>query len=115
MPASARHNPTTRRCRRTQRPAFTLLELLISIALVLGEYTFASLLNFDTLQVAIALQSKSNAQESVAASLASILVAALLLVGLSFVSGGRRGLQVELAPADLVRSAGAKVDEIRRP
>lgn len=62
----------------------------ISIALVLGEYTFASLLNFDTLQVAIALQSKSNAQESVAASLASILVAALLLVGLSFVSGRRR-------------------------
>ncbi|SDS03722.1 putative spermidine/putrescine transport system permease protein [Friedmanniella luteola] len=62
----------------------------ISIALVLGEYTFASLLNFDTLQVAIALQSKANAQESVAASLASILVAALLLVGLSFVSGRRR-------------------------
>lgn len=62
----------------------------ISIALVLGEYTFASLLNFDTLQVAIALQSKSNAQESVAASLASILVAALLLVGLSAVSGRRR-------------------------
>ena len=62
----------------------------ISIALVLGEYTFASLLNFDTLQVAIALQSKSNAQESVAASLASILFAVLLLVGLSVVSGRRR-------------------------
>jgi putative spermidine/putrescine transport system permease protein len=62
----------------------------ISIALVLGEYTFASLLNFETLQVVIAQQSKSNAQESVAASLASILFAALLLVGLSFVSGGRR-------------------------
>jgi putative spermidine/putrescine transport system permease protein len=62
----------------------------ISIALVLGEYTFASLLNFNTLQVGIAQQSKSNAQESVAASLASILFAALLLVGLSFVSGGRR-------------------------
>ena len=63
----------------------------ISIALVLGEYTFASLLNFNTLQVAIAQQSKSNAQESVAASLASILFAALLLIGLSFVSGRRRG------------------------
>jgi len=62
----------------------------ISIALVLGEYTFASLLNFNTLQVTIAQQSKSNAQESVAASLASILFAALLLVGLSFVGGGRR-------------------------
>jgi putative spermidine/putrescine transport system permease protein len=62
----------------------------ISIALVLGEYTFASLINFETLQVVIAQQSKSNAQESVAASLASILFAAALLVGLSFVSGGRR-------------------------
>jgi putative spermidine/putrescine transport system permease protein len=63
----------------------------ISIALVLGEYTFASLLNFDTLQVSIAQQSKANAQESVAASLASILFAAVLLIGLSFVSGGRAG------------------------
>ena len=63
----------------------------ISIALVLGEYTFASLLNFDTLQVAITQQSKSNAQEAVAASLAAILFAAALLVALSFVSGGRRG------------------------
>ena len=73
----------------------------ISIALVLGEYTFASLLNFNTLQVGITLQSKSNAQVSVAASLASILVAALLLVGLSFVSGRRapgRRLANTLAP-----------------
>jgi putative spermidine/putrescine transport system permease protein len=61
----------------------------ISIALVLGEFTFASLLNYDTLQVAINLQSKSDAQESVAASLASILFAALLLLVLSVVSGGR--------------------------
>jgi putative spermidine/putrescine transport system permease protein len=62
----------------------------ISIALVLGEFTFASLLNYDTLQVAINLQSKSDAQESVAASLASILFAVLLLVVLSVVSGRRR-------------------------
>ncbi|SER37651.1 ABC transporter permease [Microlunatus flavus] len=62
----------------------------ISIALVLGEFTFASLLNYDTLQVAINLQSKSDAQESIAASLASILFAAVLLVILSVVSGGRR-------------------------
>ncbi len=66
----------------------------ISIALVLGEYTFASLLNFNTLQVTIALQSKSNAQESVAASLAAIVFAIALLIILTVVSGGRRGLQV---------------------
>ncbi len=62
----------------------------ISIALVLGEFTFASLLNYNTLQVAINLQAKANAQESVAASLASILFAALLLIVLSFVGGRRR-------------------------
>jgi putative spermidine/putrescine transport system permease protein len=62
----------------------------ISIALVLGEFTFASLLNFDTLQVIINQVGKSNAQESVAASLAAILFAAFLLVVLSFVSASRR-------------------------
>jgi Cys-tRNA(Pro)/Cys-tRNA(Cys) deacylase len=31
-----------------------------------------------------------------------------------YVSGGRRGLQVELAPADLVRLVGARVERIRR-
>ncbi|HYP46759.1 MAG TPA: ABC transporter permease subunit [Propionibacteriaceae bacterium] len=63
----------------------------ISIALVLGEYTFASLLNFNTLQVTITQQGKSNAQVSMAASLASILFAVALLVGLSFASGRRHG------------------------
>ena len=61
----------------------------ISIALVLGEFTFASLLNYDTLQVAINLTSKSDAQESFAASLAAILFAAVLLIILSVVSSGR--------------------------
>ena len=32
-----------------------------------------------------------------------------------FCSGGRRGLEIELAPADLVRAAGAKVASIGRP
>ncbi len=88
----------------------------ISVALVLGEYTFASLLNFDTLQVAIALQSKSNAQESVAASLASILVAALLLVGLSFVSGRRRtGRQVAATPGLSPTPAGQSTPTASAP
>jgi Cys-tRNA(Pro)/Cys-tRNA(Cys) deacylase len=32
-----------------------------------------------------------------------------------FCSGGRRGLEIELAPADLVRAADAKVASIGRP
>jgi len=63
----------------------------ISVALVLGEYVFASLLNLgDTLPVVIALLGKSEGATSVAASLASILFVALLLVGLSFVGRNNR-------------------------
>jgi Cys-tRNA(Pro)/Cys-tRNA(Cys) deacylase len=32
-----------------------------------------------------------------------------------FCSGGRRGLEIELAPADLVRAAGARVSAIAQP
>jgi putative spermidine/putrescine transport system permease protein len=91
----------------------------ISIALVLGEFTFASLLGFNTLQVTIAQQSKSNAQESVAASLASILFAALLLVGLSFVSGGRgagrrrRSSRVDVLAPQPVEPPAAKPSDPR--
>jgi putative spermidine/putrescine transport system permease protein len=62
----------------------------ISVALVLGEYTFASLLNYETLPVAIVLMSKSDAPLSMAASLASIALAAVLLLLLSFLDRGRR-------------------------
>lgn len=62
----------------------------ISIALVLGEYTFASLLHFDTLPVVIALLGKSNAQVSVAASLASLAFASGLLFLLSFAGRANR-------------------------
>lgn len=83
----------------------------ISIALVLGEFTFASLLNFNTLQVTINQQGKSNAQVSVAASLAAILFAALLLMGLSFVSGRRRARQGRPAPDhDASKGAGIEAD-----
>ena len=60
----------------------------VSVALVLGEYTFASLLNFQTMPYVIGLLGKSDAPTSVAASLAALLFASLLLVLLSFV--GRR-------------------------
>jgi len=65
---------------------------LISVALVLGEFTISSLLNFDTLQVVINLLGKRDASIAVAVSLAALLLATALLFLLSFVdqSGRRR-------------------------
>jgi len=56
----------------------------ISVALVLGEYTIASLMHFDTLPVVLVLLQKSDAPASMAAALATLLLAFVLLVGLSF-------------------------------
>ena len=61
-----------------------LAAAFISVALVLGEYTFASLLNFETMPVVIALLGKSDAAVSVAASLAALIFAFVLLLALSF-------------------------------
>jgi putative spermidine/putrescine transport system permease protein len=61
----------------------------ISVALVLGEYTIASLLHFDTLPVVLVLLQKSDAPASMAAALATILLAFVLLVGLSFLDRRR--------------------------
>ncbi|WP_122816593.1 ABC transporter permease [Nocardioides pantholopis] len=55
----------------------------ISVALVLGEFTVASLMNYNTLPVVIVLLSKSDAPLSMAASLGSLLLAAALLLVLS--------------------------------
>jgi putative spermidine/putrescine transport system permease protein len=64
---------------------------LISVALVLGEFTISSLLNFDTLQVVINLLGKRNASTAVAVSLAALLLATALLFLLSYIDQGRRG------------------------
>ncbi len=61
----------------------------ISVALVLGEYVFASLLRFDTLPVAMAALYKSNGPAAMAAALASMLLVSALLVGLTFLSRDR--------------------------
>jgi putative spermidine/putrescine transport system permease protein len=61
----------------------------ISVALVLGEFTIASLTHYNTLPVVIVQISKGNAPESMAAALASLLFAALLLVALSFLDRRR--------------------------
>lgn len=67
----------------------------VSVALVLGEFTIASLTNYENLQVVIALLGKSDARTSVAASLGSLVFAFVLLMGLSFAgrSGNRKGKQ----------------------
>lgn len=61
----------------------------ISVALVLGEFVFASLLHFDTLPVAMAAIYKSNGPAAMAAALASMLFVSVLLVGLTFLSRDR--------------------------
>jgi len=53
---------------------------VISIALVLGEYTIASLLNFQTMQVEINLVGQQDASIAVAVSLAALIFVFVLLV-----------------------------------
>ncbi|BBY44775.1 ABC transporter permease [Mycolicibacterium celeriflavum] len=65
----------------------------ISIAVVLGEYTIASLSGYQTLPVQIVAIGKSDGPTSVAASLAVLLLAFILLLALSLVSRGRRGVR----------------------
>ena len=61
----------------------------LTVALVLGEFTFASLLNFpQTCRYVIASLGKSDAPTSVAASLAALLFAFVLLLLFSLL--GRR-------------------------
>ena len=62
----------------------------VSVALVLGEYTIASLLSYENMQVVIALLGKSDANTSVAASLAALVFAFVLLMLLSVFGRSRR-------------------------
>lgn len=62
----------------------------ISIAVVLGEYTIASLSGYQTLQVQIVAIGKTDGPTSVAASLAVLLFGFALLLTLSVVARGRR-------------------------
>lgn len=62
----------------------------ISIAVVLGEYTVASLSGFQTLPVQIVEIGKSDGPTSVAASLGTLIFGFALLLVLSLVTRGRR-------------------------
>lgn len=62
----------------------------LTVALVLGEFTIASLLHRTNLQVAIEFLGKSSATMSVAVSLTALLLAFVLLMLLSLVGSSRR-------------------------
>ncbi|GAA2480223.1 ABC transporter permease [Winogradskya humida] len=62
----------------------------LTVALVLGEFTIASLLNRTNLQVAINLLGKSSATMSVAVSLAALVLAFVLLLILSLFGDRRK-------------------------
>jgi putative spermidine/putrescine transport system permease protein len=65
---------------------------VLTVALVLGEFTISSLLNFDTLQVTINLIGKRSAYISVAVSLAALVFAFVLIYAIAaFAPGGQRG------------------------
>jgi putative spermidine/putrescine transport system permease protein len=65
---------------------------LLSVAVVLGEFTIANLLNYVNLQVAIALLGRANATVSIAVAVASLMFAFVLLVVLAFVGRPRARL-----------------------
>lgn len=66
---------------------------ILSVALVLGEFTFANLLAWRNLQVAILYESLVSAGTSIAVALASLLFAFALLLILSFVSRPRERVE----------------------
>jgi putative spermidine/putrescine transport system permease protein len=62
---------------------------LLSVALVLGEFTFANLLFYENMQVAILYESFVSANTSIAVAVASLLFAFALLMILSFIGRPR--------------------------
>lgn len=68
-------------------PSAILNASLLSVALVLGEYTVANLLNFQNLQVAVAYVGLTSAGTSIAVAVASLLLAFVLLMVLTLVGG----------------------------
>jgi len=80
----------------------------ISVAVVLGEYTIASLSGYQTLQVQIVAIGKTDGPTSVAASLAVLLFGFALLLGLALLTRGRRGGHIEAAAAAPTTNTGVQ-------
>lgn len=68
-------------------PSAILNACLLSVALVLGEYTVANILNFQNLQVAIAYVGLTDAGTSIAVAVGALLIAFVLLMVLALVGG----------------------------
>jgi putative spermidine/putrescine transport system permease protein len=68
---------------------------LLSVALVLGEYTIANNLLYNNLQVEIAMLGRANAGVSIAVAVAALLFAFVLLVVLAFIGGRPRRMEPE--------------------
>jgi putative spermidine/putrescine transport system permease protein len=64
---------------------------LLSVALVLGEFTIANLLNYVNLQVAILMLGRANAGVSIAVAAAALIFVFGLLLILTFAGRGRLG------------------------
>src|SRR5207244_1359143 len=72
---------------------------LLSVALVLGEYTIANNLLYNNLQVELVHLARDNAGVSIAVAVAALLFAFALLVVLAFVGGRPRRVHDEPATA----------------
>jgi putative spermidine/putrescine transport system permease protein len=68
-------------------PSAILNASLLSVALVLGEYTVANLLNFQNLQVEVAYVGLTDANTSTAVAVGALLLAFILLMVLTLVGG----------------------------
>jgi putative spermidine/putrescine transport system permease protein len=73
---------------------------VLSIALVLGEFTISSLLAYDTLQVEVNELGLTNAAVSVAVALAALIFGFVLLFIVSSVGGARRHRKQAALPAE---------------
>jgi putative spermidine/putrescine transport system permease protein len=81
---------------------------LLSVALVLGEYTIANNLLYNNLQVELVHLGRDNAGVSVAVAVASLLFAFVLLVVLAFVGGRPRRVRPEApTPIGIGPTAGS--------
>lgn len=80
--------------------AAVLNACLLSVALVLGEFTLANIIGYVNVQVEINQLGQANAGVSIAVSVASLLFAFVLLMVLSFIGAARRSIRLKPRASD---------------